>query len=428
MVYQHLNRKRSSEDTYVNLTINKMDTNGAYVDGVLVNLKSSKLVDKNGSELNVVMKTGENGSAGTIAFDYQQYLKDAINNNTIRVPGIGEGTEADEIVYDLDISEVEIKNGQEGEYKTKDGTTVKLRLIFRQKDNRIVLTNVETTYGNRLVKNKEFSSSSDNSEGQQEEDTLGVYLSNITLDLYTNYDDVGNLALDLKKQDNNATPLVGAEYDIKVVNPDATVLRKHVTVDNGDDNSSIELTGLSVNVGSIIYLTETSAPIGYGVNANAETLEVKNITEDGEVVLEQIDQTYAENRLRLSKLASTTTSSGATKTNYEVTLTDYQLDTFKFEINAVDSSTLKGVEGYGFNIQTSLGAQKTIETESDGNGSASVGGSIENNTITYTLTSNKVADYYKPFKNTIKVNVVFDISGNIDIESTMNAQTDAKFG
>ena len=428
VVYQHLNRKRSSEDTYVNLTINKMDTNGAYVDGVLVNLKSSKLVDKNGSELNVVMKTGENGSAGTIAFDYQQYLKDAINNNTIRVPGIGEGTEADEIVYDLDISEVEIKNGQEGEYKTKDGTTVKLRLIFRQKDNRIVLTNVETTYGNRLVKNKEFSSSSDNSEGQQEEDTLGVYLSNITLDLYTNYDDVGNLALDLKKQDNNATPLVGAEYDIKVVNPDATVLRKHVTVDNGDDNSSIELTGLSVNVGSIIYLTETSAPIGYGVNANAETLEVKNITEDGEVVLEQIDQTYAENRLRLSKLASTTTSSGATKTNYEVTLTDYQLDTFKFEINAVDSSTLKGVEGYGFNIQTSLGAQKTIETESDGNGSASVGGSIENNTITYTLTSNKVADYYKPFKNTIKVNVVFDISGNIDIESTMNAQTDANYG
>ena len=81
-------------------------------------------------------------------------------------------------------------------------------------------------------------------------------------------------------------------------------------------------------------------------------------------------------------MASTTTSSGATKTNYEVTLTDYQLDTFKFEINAVDSSTLKGVEGYGFNIQTSLGAQKTIETESDGNGSASVGGSIENNTIT----------------------------------------------
>ena len=28
------------------------------------------------------MKTGENGSAGTIAFDYQQYLKDAINNNS----------------------------------------------------------------------------------------------------------------------------------------------------------------------------------------------------------------------------------------------------------------------------------------------------------------------------------------------------------
>lgn len=65
------------------------------------------------------MKTGENGSAGTIAFDYQQYLKDAINNNTIRVPGIGEGTEADEIVYDLDISEVEIKMDKKGNIRLK---------------------------------------------------------------------------------------------------------------------------------------------------------------------------------------------------------------------------------------------------------------------------------------------------------------------
>ena len=47
-------------------------------------------------------------------------------------------------------------------------------------------TNVETIYGNRLVKSKQFSSSSDNSAGKTLEDSLGVYLSNITLDLFFN--------------------------------------------------------------------------------------------------------------------------------------------------------------------------------------------------------------------------------------------------
>ena len=54
-----------------------MDTNGAYVDGVLVNLKSSRLKDKEeGGSLDNTLKTGENGSAGTIIYDYQSYLKD----------------------------------------------------------------------------------------------------------------------------------------------------------------------------------------------------------------------------------------------------------------------------------------------------------------------------------------------------------------
>ena len=313
------------------------------------------------------------------------------------------------------------KNSSTG-YTAKQGTTVKLRLIFRQTDGRIRLTNVETIYGNRLVKNKEFSSSSDNSEGLQVEDSLGEYLSNITLDLYTNYDDIGNLSLDLKKQDKDGNELSGAEYDIRIVNQDSTVVKKHVTVSNGQDSSDIELVGTTVNVGSYIYITETKAPIGYGINENAETLEVKEITEDGEIILEQIDQAYSENRLILNQLASTTTSSGAIKSNYEVKLIDYQLDTFEFEISAVDSSTLQGIEGYGFNIKTSLGAQSKITTDKTGIGMTKVGGNIEDNTITYTITTNKVADYYKPLKSLINVNVVFDITGNIDIDKTKAEQ------
>ena len=182
VIYQHLNRKRTSEDTYVNLTINKIDTNGAYVDGVVLNITSGTLVDKDGAKLDLIMKTGEQGSEGTVAIDYAQYLTDAINNNIIRAPGIG--TDAEEMVFDLSISELQVDSQSDTGYKVKDGTTVKLRLIFRSKDGRVTLTNAETIYGNRLVKNKIFSSSSDTEAGQQLEDSLGVYLSNITLDLY----------------------------------------------------------------------------------------------------------------------------------------------------------------------------------------------------------------------------------------------------
>lgn len=426
VVYQHLNRKRSTEDTYVNLTVNKIDTNGAYVNGVILNVKSSTLVDEKGAGLDVIIETGKQGSDGSAIFDYQQYIVNAINNHIIRAPGIGEA--AEEIVYDLEITEMKADKNSSTGYTAKQGTTVKLRLIFRQTDGRIRLTNVETIYGNRLVKNKEFSSSSDNSEGLQVEDSLGVYLSNITLDLYTNYDDIGNLSLDLKKQDKDGNELSGAEYDIRIVNPDSTVVKKHVTVSNGQDSSDIELVGTTVNVGSYIYITETKAPIGYGINGNAETLEVKEITEDGEIILEQIDQAYSENRLILNQLASTTTSSGAIKSNYEVKLIDYQLDTFEFEISAVDSSTLQGIEGYGFNIKTSLGAQSKITTDKAGIGMTKVGGNIENNTITYTITANTVADYYKPLTALINVNVVFDITGNIDIDKTKAAQTDSTYG
>ena len=433
IVYQHLNRKRTAEDTYVNLTINKVDMNGAYVGGKIIGIESSLLVDKDNAQYSYsnpqhIYTTDDNG---TVAFDYQQYIQEiqaGINStkNIIRAPGIG--SEADEIVYDLNISEMKIETENPRTYSVKDGTTVKLRLIFRLKDGRITLTNVETIYGNRLVKSKQFSSSSDNSEGKTLEDSLGVYLSNITLDLYTDYDEVGNLSLDLKKQSNNETELQGAEYDIKIVNPDTTTIKKHVTVSNGDDSSDIELSGVTVNVGSLIYISETTAPVGYGINSNTETLQVKNITDDGDVEIEQIDQAYSENRLKLEKLASEVTSLGMMKSNYKVTLTDYQLDTFEFGVNTVNDTSLIGVEGNKFKIESTLGAQSIISTDNTGKGTALVGGNVENKTVTYTLTNTKIADFYKPIASTIKVNVVFDLSGNVDTNATLNAQTDTGFG
>lgn len=426
VIYQHLNRKRTTEDTYLNLTVNKKDMNGAYVDGVILNIKSNSLLDKNGSGLDLIMKTGDQGSEGTVTIDYATYLQNQINNEIIRVPGIGE--EGKEIVYDLEISEMQKDEESPTGYSAKSGTTVRLRLTFRYRDNRVTLTNAETIYGNRLVENKIFSSSSDTSEGQELEDSMGVFLSNITLDLYTNYDDIGNLSLDFKKEGPNEESLVGAKYSLKVTNPDSTVIRKEITISNGDDSSNIEISGISVNVGSIIELTEIEAPIGYGINANTETLEVTEISDEGEITLEQKDVAYDPNRLNLERMASTTTSAGAVKTNYEVTFIDYQLDVFEFEITAKDSSLLNGVEGYQFKIDSSKGATSTLTTGSNGFGNTKIGGNIESETITYTVSVAKVADYYKPLSSLIKVNVVFDEFGKVDTTATQNAQTDPNYG
>lgn len=423
IIYKHLNKKRTSEDTYVNLTINKMDTNGLVAGNLPLNIKSSNLVDKDNQELDLIIKTDENG---TLAIDYEEYIKNMINNQTIRVPGIGE--DAEEIVYDLEISEMQVDSNNPRGYSIKPGTTVKLRLIFRYKDNRVTLTNAETIYGNRLVKNKTFSSSSDTEEGQQLEDSMGVFLANITLDLYTNYDDVGNLSLDFKKQNKDEEELVGAKYNLKVTNPDSTVIRKEITINNGEDSSDIEISGINVNVGSIIELTEIEAPIGYGINANTETLEVTEISDDGEITLEQKDIAYNPNRLKLEKLTSTTTTSGAIKTNYEVTLIDYQLDIFEFEITAKDLSSLNGVGGYTFKIDSSKGATSTLTTREDGFGNTKVGGNVESDTITYTVSATEIADYYKPLSSLINVNIVFDAFGKVDIAATQNAQTDPNYG
>ena len=423
VIYQHLNRKRTTEDTYLNLTITKQDMNNAYKDGVVLNIKSSSLLDKEDKGLDLIVKTGEQGSNGVYTFDYGSYILDKVANDTIRVPGIGE--EGNEIVYDLEISEMNVDKESPTGYSPKKGTTFKARLIFKYRDGSVKLTSVEPYYGNRLlVHDPIFSSSSDTEEGQQDADSMGVYLANLTLDLRTDYDDVGNLSLDFKKEDINSEALTGAKYNLKVTNPDSTVIRKdNIQVGNG--SSDIEVSGINVNIGSTIELNEVEAPIGYGINQSTEMLEVTEISEDGEITLERKDAT--SDRLKLSKMASTMTSAGALKTNYEITFVDYQLDTFGFGITAKDSNSNKGVEGYSFKIDTNKGATGKLTTDSEGNGSTKVGGSIENNTIEYTISTNHVADYYKPLNSNIKVNVVFNEAGAIDITATQNAQTDANY-
>lgn len=427
IIYQHLNKKRSVEDTYVNLVVNKIDMNGAYVDGVILNIKSDTLVDKDNNKLDFIMKTGEQGSQGSISISYTDYLKDIINSNTIRVPGIGQTT--DTKVHEMYITEMQADKNSPTGYSEKDGTKVKVVLTFRYRDNRVRLDRVETTWGNNLVIDKQFSSSSDDLPGQQLEDSMGVFLGNVILDLRTNYEEVGNLSIDFKKMNDNQELLTGATYDLKVTNDDGTVIRKNgMKIENGSNSSDIEIPGIKVNKGSTIEITETKAPIGYALNKNTEILEVTDIDGQGEITLEVIRPAYNPSRINTNKIVSTITTAGGLKTNYEVTLIDQQLDTFEFEITTKDNQTHNGVSGFGFKIDSNKNATSSLTTGANGIGKTTIGGSIENDTITYTVSLNKVADYYKPLNSLINVNVVFDQFGKVDVSRTQNAQTDPNYG
>ena len=440
IVYQHANKKRSTADTYLNLTLNFEDkASGGQVKKYYAFASGTSdenpLQNKNNSEFkfeNDVIQTGSQGpsSDSQIIFDYKDYAANPKSDAThmIKVPGIDAQQENDKVYY-LYIEEAEKNTDSDAEqtFKLKSDTLIKVRFTFRQKDGRVKLTNVETTYGNRFIKNKTFSSSSDSIEGTEDEDNLGVYLGNVTLDIYSNYDDVGNLSLDLKKQSNTEELLKGAEYDVNVINTDGSEIKKHVEIKNGDNSADIELSGLTVKKDSKIYITETKAPIGHEINDKTETLNVKNIDDSGEIELEQIDQPYAENRLIMRQLASTPISAQMTKSNYEITLIDYQINTFNFGIKALDKADeTKPASGYKFRVETSTGAANSVVTESDGIGTNKIGGSGTSQVITYTVSTEKAAQFYRAFPQ-IKVNVVFDETGYVNTEATRNAQTDSNF-
>lgn len=421
IIYQHLNKVRSVEDTYVNLTFDFVDMNRASVDGVNVRIKSNSLLDENGNPLDVIMKTGAQGesASGEVIINYEQHAKDPITfSHLVRVPGIG--TSTDETSYDLEVSEVTVDSN--GNYvETKAGTTTKWIVAFRYRDGRVMLTNFESIYGNRLIIQESKQFSSFGLTGKTDiEDELGVFLGNASATIYTNYDDIGNLSLDLRKNNLNKEPLTGAKYNLRLTNPDGTVSRKTIEVLNG--TSDIELTGLSVNVGSRIELTEVQAPIGYALNEYTETFEVYSITEDGRVYIRQIDNSYTNPaRVELKQESAIVTSTGAMKTEYSITFIDYQLDTFEFGITTKDKNTQDGIAGFGFRIDTDKGATSTLTTGENGIGNTRVGAGLANTTITYTIKPTGAAEYYKPATNGITVVVYFDEVGKVDLQKTMDA-------
>ena len=442
VIYYDYNRGRNSSDTYINLTLTKQDTQKAYVDGLMLEVESEKLLDGSGAKLDSIIATGSQTAGGkevtgSIVYDYDDYMKKIPDSFTIKIPE--EIKINEEGVYEFKVNELTTNDGG-NTYVKKKNTEVKFRLIFRNKDGDVKLTNVETIYGNRLVIDKNFSSASDSNEGIQKQNELGVFLSNIQIDLYTNYDDVGNLSLDLKKFTkikNSATgkediKLDGAEYDLKILNPDNSIVRKKIKIDNGDNSDSIELTGLNVYKGSIIQLTEIKAPTGYALNEATESFEVKSVdvfdsdpSKCETFEMEHIDNSYNPSRATLKQLAAGVNAAGNIKENYEIDLYDNLLQTFNMQIQTVDAEK-NNVNGFTFDVSTDQGVEEKDVPVFE---NRTIGASPANTVVKYTIKPKKTAQYYKKIKDDIIFNVVFDANGNVDVSSTKDPtnQSDSNY-
>lgn len=388
VIYHDTNKAKNGADTILNLYINKTDIDGNLIGGITTHFTSSTLTYEE-KPLELDMVSDQNG--------YFEILGIKVNgaelNNGERVDYIN--------LYEVDV------NGSK-----KANTDITLKLTFRYNENKdiIEITNVEATWGNKLIGKREFSGY----------ESSVAYESNVYLDIYTNYDDVGNFELDLSKVDKDDNLLSGAKYDVTVTRLDGTKLvRKDLEIDE-----RTEFPGFLVATGTVIEITETEAPIGYALNEYTQVLIVESVDSiTGEVVL----------RDNLNRATATKSEylleDGTIKTTVLLKLTDYELDTFKFGIITKDSTTLKPVSGYSFNVTSTQGADVNMPvTEEDGKTEELVGANyeIEGYTVTYTIKPLRTADYYKGLQQPIELKVVFDLNGRVDTDKTLEINENAE--
>ena len=413
-VYHDINHSKTGENTVLNLHVNKMDTNDFLVAGIRVKLSSETLLRADGSPLdsmyNVLDEDGNViGKRDYYVTDQNGYFEEL----AIKVKG-DELNNGERIDY-LYMNEID----EDGNIISN--TDITFKITFRQNKNTYVVevTNVEATWGNRLVKDKTYSS----------RETDVAYESDVYLDIFTNFDDVGNFSIDLKKVDKDGKKLPGAKYDIVVMRPDSTTLvRRDINV-----TDNVELDGILVSEGTIIEITEKEAPIGYNVNVYTEVIKITKVDSvTGLVECELEPSSYETPRASISNTEPLVSSDGRFKLCITLDLVDYEADTFKLGITAKDSTTGNGIKNYKFKAETTQGAQKHLEpTDENGNTSNLLGANykIDDFEVTYKIDTLQAANYYKKLANPIEVKVIFDLNGAVKSEETTRAnQGQAGFG
>ena len=360
IIYYHTNEKKDNDNVLLNLYINKMDKNDNSLVNIPVKVSSDTLKNSNGQLLNEQLETDERG--------YIELEKIKVTN--IEIP-----KDSEHMLY---IAETD------GEGNEIESTKIKIKLTFRYNENKLIveLTNAESTWGNRLIKNKTFNG--------YETDT--AYESNLYLDIYGNYDDVGNFSLDLRKLNEEGNLLDGAKYDVVITRTDGTkIIKRDLEI-----TDKVEFEGILVSKGTTIEITETEEPYGYKKNEYTETLKIDEVSEDGTVSVDLQDAGYAYSRASIKDIQTIPLGDGTNKTFVTLDLIDQNLNTFKFGITTKDKESLTGVSGFKYYLYTNKGIQvETNETNSDGKVTTLAGASYAGQTVKYTIKETQTAKYYK---------------------------------
>ena len=395
IIYYHTNAKKGNDSVLLNLYVNKMDEEGTAINGLPVRVYSDTLENTNGQKLNEKVLTGAHQKGGEGYFEIEK----------IKVTNVEIPKDSEHFLYI-------VETGEEGE--DIESTLVKLKLTFRYNENKqyVEITNAESTWGNRLIKKKTF-------DGYE---SPIAYESNLYLDIFGNYDDVGNFALDLRKVNTDGQELQGAIYDVTITRPDGSKLvRRDLEI-----TDTVEFSGVLVSAGTTIEITEVKAPIGYQTNGTTEMIRIESVSDDGEVV---IDLHGTTNKLIVDDTHIIRIDENTVKTSMTVSLVDDSLNTFKFGITTKDKTTSKGVPGFGYYFYSNKGAQTESKlTNGQGQVVTRVGGNYKDDTVTYTIREIQTAKYYKKFRDPITVKVVFTEEGKVDSVATLAAQTDANYG
>ena len=256
---------------------------------------------------------------------------------------------------------------------------------------------------------KEFHHSTSQNSGEG-------YVESAELELWTNYGETANFAIDMSKYNFKGQELVGAKYKVKIALPTGKFVSITQPVINGD--KTIEVPNGYIKEGSIITISEEEAPIGYEVDRQDTSFIVNSINSSGVVSLSN----YGEQNPRITLNGSymDTLTTGDLKFVQKIKLIDLEKDNTIVEINSKNKLTGEATKGNTYKMVTDTGNSKISTVTDDGGYSKNyIGGKQINNYMEYTITQNlddgtSVSRFYKRLANPIKVKLYFDANGIID--------------
>lgn len=416
--YDHFIQPITAEDTFFDMDIYKLTTDDMPVQGQHIYVKS-EMITVDGVEKGIVNRlTGETlketlGPTDNNGEIYTPEVNPDDNGPRYRVKGMKINEEETFTLYLYEFQDgtsldaMMGLNGEDPENYLDTSSEVKVRVTFRYNENKeiIQVTNFSIVKGNRFVKEKSLDGSL----------TYNGYESLVRLWVYSDFDSVGNFAIDFTKKNIDGTQVLnGAKYDIVITKPNGvTFIKKDQLITDTTAGYGYEIPGVLLAAGTTIEITEVESPIGYDKSPESELITITAVDETtGQIEYSVSPSALTKQRMKITGTNIVTNSDGTLKTELYADLYDAEENTFNVGIKATDKTTNNPVAGFQFKVvTTSLAESITPATAEDGTTTTKVGAQYKDTKVQYTITTTNVPEFYKGITTPIVVEVEFDSNG-----------------